>query len=222
MLPVIAYLWYKGKMTRAIAYLFLFVTAFFGFLIFAPMAPYQLQLAVAGDVQDLGISIFVVIGFSTLGMILTFVTGRIFCAQVCPIGAVQELIYTDPRYITSPAQKTIIMVIRFIYFVAFVVSGFLFSVALLRFFGIREFIYLDFNSTFFTVFVLLIAISLFFYRPLCRLSSRLRRQKVFSNSAGLTHVSIAGGAKRYVRQQKPGGMTQRWSAISAAGAPVSA
>jgi len=61
------------------------------------------------------------------------------------------------------------MAIRFVYFIAFLVAGVLFFVPLLRFFGIKEFFYLDFNSAFFTIFVILIAISLFLYRPFCRL-----------------------------------------------------
>jgi polyferredoxin len=101
--------------------------------------------------------------------VLTLFAGRIFCGQLCPVGAVQELIYTDPKQKTSPAQKKLIIVIRLIYFIAFLVSGLFFSVALLRFFGIKEFFYLDLSSTFFSVFVILIAISLFFYRPFCRL-----------------------------------------------------
>jgi len=167
--PVIAYLWYKGKMTRAIAYLFLFITACLGFLIFSPMAPYQFQQAIVGGGPGPGTPLPMVMGLILIFMVLTFVAGRIFCAQLCPIGAVQELIYTGPKRTTGAAEKKVAMVIRGISFFAFLIAGFVFSVALLRFFGIKEFFYLDFRSAFFTVFVILIAISLFFYRPFCRL-----------------------------------------------------
>ena len=167
--PGIAFLWYKGKMTQRVAFIFLIMTVFLGFLIFSPMAPYQLQMAVIGGGPGPGTPLPMVIGLFVTFMVLTFVAGRIFCAQLCPIGAVQELIYTDPKQKTNSAQKRIIMVIRFLYFIVFLVAGFLFSAALLRFFGIKEFFYLDFNSAFFTIFVILIALSLFFYRPFCRL-----------------------------------------------------
>jgi ferredoxin-type protein NapH len=167
--PVIAYLWYKGKMTRAIAFLFLFITACLGFLIFSPMAPYQFQQAIVGGGPGPGTPMPMVIGLIVVFLVLTFVAGRIFCGQLCPIGAVQELIYAGPKRTTSAAEKKIAMMIRVIFFIAFLIAGFVFSVALLRVFGIKEFFYLDFSSTFFTVFVILIAISLFFYRPFCRL-----------------------------------------------------
>jgi polyferredoxin len=167
--PIIAYLWYKGKMTRTTVFLFLIISACLGFLIFSPMAPYQIQQAVIGGGPGPGSPLPFMIGFIVIFMALTFVAGRIFCAQLCPIGAVQELIYTEPTQKTNAGQKRIIMVIRFVSFIAFLTAGFLFSVALLRFFGIKEFFYLDFNSPFFTIFVILLAVSLFFYRPFCRL-----------------------------------------------------
>jgi polyferredoxin len=167
--PVIAWLWYKGKMTRRIVFLFLGISACLGFLIFSPMVPYQIQQAIIGWGPGPGSPLPFVLGLLIIFMVLTFAAGRIFCAQLCPIGAVQELIYTDPKQKITAAQKRIIMVIRFIWFIAFLVAGLLFSVALLRFFGIREFFYLDLNAPFFSVFVILIAISLFFYRPFCRL-----------------------------------------------------
>lgn len=168
-LPVIAYVWYNDKMTRAIAYLFLFITVFLGFCIFSPMVPHQFQQAVIGGGPGPGTPLPMVIGLIVVFMVLTFVAGRIFCGQLCPIGAVQELIYAGPKRKTSAAEKKIAMMIRVIFFIAFLAAGLLFSVALLRVFGIKEFFYLDFSSTFFTVFVILIAISLFFYRPFCRL-----------------------------------------------------
>ena len=47
-LPVIAWLWHTGRMSRAIAYLFLGSSVILGFLIFSPMVPHQFQQAVIG------------------------------------------------------------------------------------------------------------------------------------------------------------------------------
>ena len=166
--PIVALFWYKGKMTRIVAFLFLIMSLCLGFLIFSPMAPYQLQMAIIGSGPVPGNPLPFVIGLVVIFMALTFVAGRIFCAQLCPIGAVQELFYTNPDQKINAAQKRILMVIRFIFFIAMLAAGLLFTVALLRFFGIKEFFYLDFNAPSFTIFVILIAVSLFFYRPFCR------------------------------------------------------
>jgi ferredoxin-type protein NapH len=168
-LPIIAVLWYKGKMTRRVAFLFLLLSLCLGFLLFSPMAPYQLQMAIIGSGPGPGSPLPFVIGLVAIFMALTFVAGRIFCAQLCPIGAVQELFYTSPDQKVNAAQKRIIMVIRFVFFIAIMAAGLLSSIALLRFFGIREFFYLDFYAPAFTIFVILIAVSLFFYRPFCRI-----------------------------------------------------
>jgi ferredoxin-type protein NapH len=167
--PVITGLWYTGKMTRAVMFLFLFISAGLGFLIFSPMVPYQIQQAITGAGPGPGSPLPIVIVLVAVFMVLTFVAGRIFCGQLCPIGAVQELIYTDPKQKTSTGQKQAIMGIRSIFFALVITAGLLFSASLLRFFGIREFFYLDFNAPLFSVFVLIIAISLFFYRPFCRI-----------------------------------------------------
>lgn len=155
-------------MTRPIVFLFLFISAGLGFLLFSPMVPYQIQQAITGGGPGPGSPLPLVIVLVAIFMVLTFVAGRIFCGQLCPIGAVQELIYTDPKHKTNAAQKRVIMAFRFIWFVLILVAGILFSVAVLRIFGIKEFFYLDLNAPFFSVFVILIAISLFFYRPFCR------------------------------------------------------
>lgn len=168
-LPVIALLWYQGRMTRAIAYLFLGITIILGFLIFSPMVPHQFQQALVGGGPGPGTPLPMVAGLMLVFMALAFVSGRIFCAQLCPVGAVQEIFYTDPRQKVNTPQKKVIMVIRGVWFIVLVVTGALFSIALLRFFGIKEFFYLESGATFFSVFIVIIAISLFFYRPFCRL-----------------------------------------------------
>jgi polyferredoxin len=167
-LPVIAWLWYKGKMSQQIAYLFLGITVILGFLIFSPMVPHQFQQAVIGGGPGPGTPLPMVLSLMLVFIVLTFVAGRIFCALLCPVGAVQELFYTDPKQKTNAAQKRIIIVIRGIYFIVLVIAGAVFSIAILRFFWIKEFFYLEFNATFFSIFVVIIAISLVFYRPFCR------------------------------------------------------
>jgi polyferredoxin len=157
-------------MNRMIATLFLLISVLLGFLIFSPMVPHQFQQAIIGAGPGPGgPSLVIVSGLIILFLVLTFAAGRIFCAQICPIGAVQELFYTDPKQKFLATEKVYLMVLRGIVIILFFAMGIFFSIALLDFFGIREFFSLEIESMFFTAFVVLIAISLFFYRPFCRL-----------------------------------------------------
>ena len=90
MIIVIAYLWYSGRWRQKIGWLLLVISAVLGFLIFSPVAPYQLQQLVLRDVQGLGAPLIVgVTGFSIV-IFLTFVFGRVFCGYLCSVGTVQD------------------------------------------------------------------------------------------------------------------------------------
>ena len=43
MIGVIAYLWYSGRWRQKLGWLLLVISAFLGFLIFSPVAPWQFQ-----------------------------------------------------------------------------------------------------------------------------------------------------------------------------------
>ena len=59
MIGVIAYLWYSGRWRQKLGWLLLVISAFLGFLIFSPVAPWQFQQLVLGDVQGLGAPLIV-------------------------------------------------------------------------------------------------------------------------------------------------------------------
>ena len=126
------------------------------------MFPYQLQMLVLGrgdgEMAVVGILLFIV---------LTFIFGRIFCGYLCPIGAVQELAYCVPSKKLKIATK-IPVAIRTIFFGAFLVFGFAFSVGILNYLGLGDFFHLNFASPFFYVFLALLITSAFIYRPFCR------------------------------------------------------
>lgn len=67
-----------------------------GFLVFAPMFPNQFQLIVLGNTGQLGAPIQIAIIGLLLFIVLTFVSGRMFCSYLCPIGAIQELAHFIP------------------------------------------------------------------------------------------------------------------------------
>ena len=94
--PVIAGLWYIQKFSRKTGYIFLVISTLMGFLVFAPMAPYQFQLAVLGNQQALPVPLVAICILLAIFWILSLVFGRIFCGHVCPIGTIQELVYLVP------------------------------------------------------------------------------------------------------------------------------
>ena len=168
MIFVIAYLWYSGRWQQKLGWLVLVVSAALGFLIFAPVAPWQFQQLVLRDVQGLGAPLIVGVIGLTIVFVLTLVLGRFFCGYLCPVGAVQEIAYHAPIPKTNPRQKTAFMAVRAVVFVVFLLLAFLLSASLLAWFGIRDFFYLTLTSGSF-VFIIVVLLSMTLYRPFCRL-----------------------------------------------------
>ncbi|MDY6893782.1 MAG: 4Fe-4S binding protein [Chloroflexota bacterium] len=165
---VIVLLLRSGRFNKRIGYLFLGVSALLGFLVFAPMLPYQFQSVLLGNTAQLGVPIAAAIAVLALFVVLSFVFGRVFCGYVCPVGAVQELVYHIPVKKMRITSKTVTIVFRLLFLVAFVLLALGFSVGLLGYLGIRDFFYLNFASGFFYVFLTLMIISIVVYRPSCR------------------------------------------------------
>lgn len=165
---VAAYLWYAGRWTRTIWYILLIVTIGFGFLILSPIIPYQFQLLVLGQTGTLGAPLVVaIIGIIAI-LVLSFLFGRHYCGYLCPVGAVQEIAYLVPVPKYVPHRKFLIITIRLIVFGTFILTALLASFGLLFFFGIVDFFKVTLTTAT-VVFILVIIISVFLYRPFCRL-----------------------------------------------------
>jgi len=165
---VLTYLWYSGRWKQKAGIFLLLVSAALGFLIFAPVAPHQFQELVVRDVSALGVSLMVAAVGLTVIFILTLVSGRFFCGYFCPVGALQELASLVPVKKIVPKQKHAFMAFRSIVFLIFLILAFVFSSALLDIFGIRDFFALAL-TTGSLVFLAMLLVSVFFYRPFCRL-----------------------------------------------------
>lgn len=168
-LLILAYLFRKDKYNRKIGYLFLIVSTTLGFLIFAPMLPHQLQTLVIGKVGGRGVPLPLVITGLLLFIFFTLVFGRLFCGFLCPIGAIQELAYKIPTRKKKITSKALVLAVQVIFFILFIVLGIFFSIAILSYFGFEDFFHLDIVSPFFYVFIALLLISVFIYRPFCQL-----------------------------------------------------
>ena len=162
------YLWRTGRFRKTTKYLLLLVTVLVGFAFFSPMIPHNFQQLVlrSGDVVG-----FALVG-AAIGMavffLLAFLFGRHFCGYLCPIGAVQELAYAAPTPKFRLPWKRGLSLVRGLVFVLILAAGLGFSISVLGFFGIQDFFRLVFSAGF-VVFLAAIALSLFIYRPFCRL-----------------------------------------------------
>ncbi len=161
---------HRGKLNKKLGYVFLVVSTLFGFLVFAPMLPNQFQSVVLGNTGQLGAPLALAIIVLIVFIVLAFVFGRVFCGYVCPIGALQELLYKIPVRKFRIGSKVIPIVFHYAVLVVFVVLALTLAIGLLKYLGVRDFFYLNTASVFFYVFLGLSVISVFIYRPFCRLA----------------------------------------------------
>ena len=167
---VIVILLRKGKFSRRKGYIFLVASTLFGFLVFAPMLPLQLQTVIMGNAKQLGAPLPLAIVVLVVFIVLAFAFGRSFCGYVCPIGTVQELTYLLPLKKLKISNKAITIAFRLIFSIAFVILAVAFSIGLLKYLGVKDFFNLDSVSVFFWGFLAITVISIFLYRPFCRLA----------------------------------------------------
>ncbi|NLZ29434.1 MAG: 4Fe-4S binding protein [Methanomicrobiales archaeon] len=162
------WLWYSGRFTRRRAIPFLVVSAFLGFLVFAPVYPYQLQMVVLRDTVALGSPVPMALGALLVFVALALIFGRIICGQVCPAGAVQELMYLLPVKKHNRAESRTPMAVRVGAFIVFLAAGLGLSVDLLALIGLPAFFHLAVMSISFFIFLGVILLSATVYRPFCR------------------------------------------------------
>ena len=164
----LAWLWYSGRFTRRRVMPFLIASVLLGFLVFAPVFPYQLQMVVLGNAAALGSPLPMALGGLLAFIVLALIVGRVICGQVCPAGAVQELMYLLPVKKHGRAESRVPVAVRAGVFLIFLVAGLGLSVNLLALIGLPGFFHLAVASVSFFVFLSIVLLSAVVYRPFCR------------------------------------------------------
>ncbi|HNQ25444.1 MAG TPA: 4Fe-4S binding protein [Methanoregulaceae archaeon] len=159
-----AFVWKSGAMSRKIAVATVMMSAVFGFVILAPLMPMEfpgiVSIVTSGQTVAPGI-----IGILA-GIGLVLLVGRTFCGHLCPVGSVQELVWNLPGKKIDIRKTHYLEVLRAGVFVATVI-GALWYVNLMEYTGVYDFFSLTLSIGL-VVFLVLLLLSVFMYRPVCR------------------------------------------------------
>jgi len=162
---ITAYLWHEGVMSRRIILVLAGVSALAGFVFAAPIMPGEfigIVTALAG-ISSLTPAIII------LGavIVLTVVIGRAFCGHICPVGSLQELAFDVPVKKITIRRTGAFELVRAIVFAAAALAA-LYLVDLMAYTGMYALFSLAISATV-VVGAAVIVLSLFVYRPVCRI-----------------------------------------------------
>lgn len=164
-----AILWITGRFSMRIRYTLLLITILLGFATFSPMIPHQFQGLFEHLAEGKRIGTILFSGIIGLGIlsILSLLFGRQFCGHLCPIGAVQEVVYMIRTKKAVISRKGLLSGIRVAVLIAMIAAAFLAGIELLDYFGFSDFF--RFSPTVGSlVFLLILLLSIGIYRPFCR------------------------------------------------------
>lgn len=114
-LSVTTWFVFKARSRRGLFATSVFSLLFFGFYrqgCICPVGSTQ-NVAAAIFLPDVGIS-WIVVSFFVMPLLFSLFFGRVFCASVCPLGAMQELVAIAPIRI-SPALERVLGLGKYIY-----------------------------------------------------------------------------------------------------------
>jgi polyferredoxin len=140
------------------------IAVLLGFLIFAPVLPFQMMSLLVGGPQSPPILAAVLL---LAVLVLAILLGRLYCGGACPIGAFQELLYLIPGKKVRYDDKRVLFVARAIVLTAMLLTALVWQQNLLTYLGVRSAFSLQMTWTTF-VFAAILVIAVFWYRPFCR------------------------------------------------------
>lgn len=114
-LSITTWLVFKGRSRRGLFLMTIFSLGYFGFYRKGCICPVGSTQNVAAGIflPDVGVSV-IVLSFFVLPLLFALFFGRVFCASVCPLGAIQELVAVAPIRI-SPAIERVLGLGKYIY-----------------------------------------------------------------------------------------------------------
>ena len=164
---ILPFLWKNNKITQKTVILIALLTTVFGFIFLAPMIPYSFCGLVHGA-SNLWAPPYRVFLYTTIVLIiLSLVSGRIFCGHLCPIGAIQELMYRIPIKKFEIRNQKIPRSIRMAVFIGSLIGG-IYFIDVFSYTGAFLFFGKIYTNPLFYVFTGICVLSIFTYRPLCR------------------------------------------------------
>lgn len=159
-----AYLWRCRAFSQKTVLVLAALSGVFGFALTVLIMPAEfaavLGIALGTQTVTFGIGMIVAILF------LTFLTGRTFCAHICPVGAIQELTFRNSGKKGPAINSRIPEGIRLGVFVAAFIAA-LWGIDLIGFAGAYDFFALTL-SIWSVIFIILLALATAIYRPVCR------------------------------------------------------
>jgi len=162
---IVAYLWHKGVMSRAIVLLIAALGTLAGFVFIAPVMPLELGgiVSTATGTSALSMGIIVICAVIVLALLM----GRTFCSSICPVGSLQELAYAVPGQKIVIRKTVILSLIRLALFVATAAAA-VYLIDLMAITGLYDLFSLTLSAGFAMAAGLLL-LSVFLYRPVCRI-----------------------------------------------------
>ena len=163
--PLAAYLWYGGVMTRKVTVWAALVGTLAGMVFVAPIMPMEIGglVNIVTGVSALVPGILVICAV----VLFALVAGRTFCGNICPVGSLQELAYNIPSKKMVIQKKEILELVRLAVFVITVIAA-VYLIDLMAMTGLYDLFSLTLSAGF-VVAAGLVILSVFLYRPVCRI-----------------------------------------------------
>jgi polyferredoxin len=159
------YLWKSGVMTRRIVLGAAGMGTLAGFVFIAPIMPMELG-GVINVITGASTPTFGVLIICTV-IALALIVGRTFCGNICPVGSLQELAYAVPVRKLNVRNTKILELIRLAVFAVTVIAA-IYLIDLMAYTGLYDLFSLTLSAGL-VIAAGLIVLSVFLYRPICRI-----------------------------------------------------
>ncbi|MFA4876306.1 MAG: 4Fe-4S binding protein [Methanoregula sp.] len=162
---LVAYLWYTGVMTRQIVLMAAVLGTITGFIFLAPIMPMELGGIVSAATGASSVSAAILVIGAVI--VFTLVAGRTFCGSICPVGSLQELAYRVPGMKILLGRTRVLEMVRLLIFIATAIAA-IYLIDLMAITGLYDLFSLTLSAGL-LVACGLILLSVFVYRPVCRI-----------------------------------------------------